>query len=117
MNIKLKSDAGHNRNRLYLDSGASVNIIFNRGLLGKLKSLLKPIKIAAAGKPMELKQVSSLHKALQHLPLPTEELYYKPTAIANLLSFAKIADEYYVICNTRIDDAKYVQSKSVPKMN
>jgi len=112
MNINLKSHAGHNSNRLYLDSGASVNIIFNRGLLGKLKTLLKPIQIAAAGKPMELQQVSSLHKALQHLPLPTEELYYEPTAIANLLSFAKIADEYYVICNTRIDDAIYVQSKS-----
>ena len=37
--------------------------------------------------------------------------HYSETAIANLLSFAKLADEYYIICNTRIDDAIYVQSK------
>ena len=28
-----------------------------------------------------------------------------------MLSFAKIADEYYIICNTRVDDEIYVQSK------
>ena len=27
------------------------------------------------------------------------------------MSFAKITDEYYIICNTRVDDAIYVQSK------
>ena len=28
-----------------------------------------------------------------------------------MLSFAKLTDEYYIICNTRVDDAIYVQSK------
>ena len=37
--------------------------------------------------------------------------HYNKNAIANLLSFAKLADNYYIICNTRIDDAIYVQSK------
>ena len=111
LNVNVQSSAGHHRNRLYLDSGASVNIIFNRGLLGKMKKLLTPIRIATASQPIELKEVSTLHKALQNFPLPTEDLYYKPTAIANLLSFAKMADEYYVICNTQIDDTIYVQSK------
>ena len=37
--------------------------------------------------------------------------HYSENAIANLLSFAKLADNYYIICNTRIDDAVYVQSK------
>ena len=32
-------------------------------------------------------------------------------AIANLLLFAKLADKYYIICNTRVDNAIYVQSK------
>ena len=29
----------------------------------------------------------------------------------NLLLFAKLADEYYIICNTRVDAAIYVHSK------
>ena len=29
----------------------------------------------------------------------------------NLLSFAKLADDYYIICNTRVDNAIYIQSK------
>ena len=37
--------------------------------------------------------------------------HYSENAIANLLSFTKLADDYYIICNTRIDDAIYVQSK------
>ena len=96
-NINLKSNAGHHRNRLYLDSGLSINIIFNKGLLGKLKQFFTPVKIAAAGQQLEIKQISILHKALQHLPLPRNDLYYEPTAIENLLPFAKVADEYYVI--------------------
>ena len=28
-----------------------------------------------------------------------------------MLSFAKLADDYYIIGNTRVDDAIYVQSK------
>ena len=111
MDLNIHSKAGQHKNRLYLDSSASVSIIFNRGILGKLKRLLNPIKIAAAGQPLIIKNKSLLHQALQHLPLPNHDLYYEPTAIANLISFAKVADEYYVICNTRIDDAIYVQSK------
>ena len=37
--------------------------------------------------------------------------HYSKNTIANLLSFAKLADNYYIICNTRIDNAIYVQSK------
>ena len=37
--------------------------------------------------------------------------HYSKNAIANLLSFAKLADDYYIIYNTRIDNAIYVQSK------
>ena len=37
--------------------------------------------------------------------------HYSENTNANLLSFAKLADNYYIICNTRIDNAIYVQSK------
>ena len=74
-------------------------------------NLNKSIKIQAGGKPIHLSQIRSLHKALQHLPLPVSMYHYSENAIANLLSFAKLADDYYIICNTRIDEALFVQSK------
>ena len=58
-----------------------------------------------------MRQVGSLYQALRHLPLPVTTYHYSKTAIAKLLSFAKLADEYYIICNTRVDDAIYVQRK------
>ena len=79
--------------------------------MGKRNTLNETINIAAAGDCIKLNEVASLHKAFAHLPLPTKDLYYKPGAIANLLSFARLADEYYMICNTRVDDAIYVQSR------
>ena len=35
--------------------------------------------------------------------------------MANLLLLAKLTDEYYIICNTKIDDTIYVQSKDDSK--
>ena len=108
---KTKSVAGQPHNRLYLDSGASVHILFSDLILGKRTRLNETMKIAAAGDPLKLQEVASLHEAFRHLPLPSTELYYEPGAIANLLSFARLADEYHIICNTSVDDAIYVQSK------
>ena len=39
------------------------------------------------------------------------DYHYNDNEIANLLLFAKFADEYYVIYNTRVNDTIYVQSK------
>ena len=108
---KGKSIAGHPKHRLYLDSGASIHITFNKDLLNERYLLHKPMKISAAGKPLEIKEVSTLYKALKHLPLPKDNIYYEPEAIENLLSFARLADEYYIVCNTQINDAIYVRSK------
>ena len=74
-------------------------------------NLDKSVKIHAGGKPIHLSQIGSLHQALQHLLLPVSTYHYSENAIANLLSFAKLADDYYIICNTRVDDAIYVKSK------
>ena len=108
---RLASVAGHPKNRLYIDSGASIHILFNKELLGGIVNLDRALKIHAGGKPIHLSQIGSLHQALQHLPLPVSTYHYSENAIANLLSFAKLADDYYIICNTRVDDAIYVQSK------
>ena len=108
---RLASVAGHPKNRLYIDSGASLHILFNNKLLSCIVNLDRALKIQAGGKPIHLSQIGSLHQALRHLPLPVNTYHYSKEAIANLLSFAKLADEYYIICNTRIDDVIYVQSK------
>ena len=109
------SVAGHPKNRLYIDSGASLHILFNKELMGGLQDLDRPLKVQAGNKPIHMSQIGSLHQALRHLPLPVNTYHYSETAIANLLSFVKLADEYYIICNTRIDDAIYVQSKDERK--
>ena len=107
----MTSVAGHPKNRLYNNSGASLYILFNKELLGELNIIEVPLKIQAGGKPFHIKQIGSLHQALRHLPLPLSIYHYSETAIANLLLFVKLADEYCIICNTRIDDVIYVQSK------
>ena len=48
---------------------------------------------------------------MRHLPLPVSAYHYDENTIADFLSFAKLADEYYIICNTRVNDKIYVQSK------
>ena len=67
---RLASVAGHPKNCLYIDSGASIHILFNKELLGGIVDLNKSIKIQAGGKPIHLSQIGSLHQALRHLPLP-----------------------------------------------
>ena len=109
---RLKSVAGHPKNRLYIDSGASVHIIFNREFIDDLRTLTQPLEISAGGKSIQMKHVGKLCKGLQHLPLPIDEYYYDEFAIANLLSFSKIADEFHIICNTGVDDAIYIKNKN-----
>ena len=109
------SGARYLKNRLYIDSGASLHILFNKVLMGELHNTDKTLKIQAGGKPFHIKQIGSLHQALRHLPLPVTAYHYSETAIANLLLFTKLVDEYYIICNTRIDDAIYVESKDGSK--
>ena len=112
---RMTSVTGHPKNRLYIDSGASLHILFNKELMGELHNIDKLLKIQAGGKSFHIKQIGSLHQALRHLLLPVTAYHYSETAIANLLLFAKLADEYYIICNTKIDDIIYVQSKDDSK--
>ena len=41
--------------------------------------------------------------------------HYSKTIISNLLSFAKLIDECYIIYKIRVDNAIYVQSKDIGK--
>ena len=79
--------------------------------MGGLVDLDRSLKIQTGNKPIYMSQIGTLHQALQHLLLPVNTYHYSDSAIANLLLFAKLANKYYIICNTRIDDAVYVQSK------
>ena len=105
------SVTGHPKNRLYINGGASVHILFNWELLGDLIQLNWIINIQTADKPRHLTQIRSLNKALRHQPLPVNDYHYSDNEIANLLLFSKLAGEYYIIYNTRVNDTIYVQSK------
>ena len=47
--------------------------------------------------------------------LPIYLYHYDKNIITNLLLFAKLADEHYIVYNTRVDDVIYVQSKDDEK--
>ena len=52
---RMTSVARHSKNRLYINSGAFLHILFNKELMGELHNTDKPLKIQAAGKPFHLK--------------------------------------------------------------
>ena len=112
---RMTNVAGHPKNSLYIDSGVSLHILFNKELMGGLHNLDRPLKIQADGKPIHMSQDGSLHQALRNPSLPVTTYHYSKIAIANLLSFVKLTDEFYAICNTRVDAAIYVQSKDDSK--
>ena len=61
---------------LYLDSGASIHILFNKELIQEMRQLETPVKISAVGQPLVLDRIGTLHNALKHLPLPDDNLHY-----------------------------------------
>ena len=61
---RLVSVTGYPKKRLFIVSGASIHILFNKELLGGIVSLNRALKIHASGKPIYLSQIGSLHKVL-----------------------------------------------------
>ena len=47
---RMASVTGHPKNRLYIDSGESLHVLFNKELMGGLVNLDRPLKIQAGGK-------------------------------------------------------------------
>ena len=79
------SVARHPKNRLYIDSGASLHILFSKELLGELNNIKVPVKIQAGDKLFHIKQIGFLHQALRHLPLPVSAYHYSLTT--NVLKY------------------------------
>ena len=106
--------AGFPANRQYLNSRASISILFNNKLLNKIDKLPQAAHVKAGGSDIKLSKSKggALHHNLASLPLPAEGYYYDEKALTNLLSLACIVNEYWVRMDTRIDDAIYVQSKT-----
>ena len=99
------SIAGHPKNYLYINIGAFLHILFNQELSGGLTQLDWVIKSQAGVKLIYLSQIRSLHKALWHLPLPVNDYdHCEKNAVTNLLSFTKLQEENYIICNTSDND-------------
>ena len=57
----MTSATGHSKNHLYIDSGASLHILFNNELMGGLRNLDRPLKIQPDGKPIQMSQVGFPH--------------------------------------------------------
>ena len=55
---RMTSVAGHPKNRLYIDSGASLHILFNKELLEELNDIEVLLKIQAGGKPFHIKKLN-----------------------------------------------------------
>ena len=64
MSQRMASVAEHPKNCLYINSGASIHILFNKELLGGLVNLDRPLKIEAGGKLIHLSQIGSLYQTL-----------------------------------------------------
>ena len=60
----MTSVAGYPKNRLYIDSGASLHILSNKKLIRGLQELDRPLKIQADDKPIHMSQIESIHQAL-----------------------------------------------------
>ena len=90
------SRAGFPANRLYLDSRASISILFNDKLLNKIDKLPQAAHVKAGGSDIKLSKGGALHHNLAILLLPAEGYYYDEKALANLLSLACIVNEYWV---------------------
>ena len=97
----------HSKNLLYIDSGSFIHILFNQELLKSLIQLDQVIKIQGDGKSIHLSQIELFHKVLRHLLLPINKYHHDENTTANILSFVKLVDKYYIVCNTKIDDAIY----------
>ena len=104
---RIKSRSGYHKKKLYMDSGASSSMLFNRELVD-IKELNRPYKVACGRLVMQLNEIGSLKKVFEHLPLPKNGYYSDENMIANLLSLEKIANEFRVVMDTDIDNAIYV---------
>ena len=85
-----KGVAEYLKNRIYINSGASIHVLFNKELLGGIVNLNRALKIHADDKPIHLSQIGSLHQALWHLPLLVSTYHYSENTIAKKNHFQSL---------------------------
>jgi len=105
----VRSRAGYDVNKFYIDSGATWSCIFGVKWLQNLIPISK--QVSCGGSDMNITRMGSLSKALEDLPLPRDGYLFDEGIVANLLSLGKIADKFRVVMDTDIDDAIYVYGK------
>ena len=102
---RVQNRAGCHKDRYYINNGASNSMLFDWEALGTIEKLENPKKVACGGNNINIRELGSLKKALDHLPLPKDGYYYNKNVVANLLSLGRIANKFRVVMDTNIDDA------------
>ena len=96
------------QNTLALDSGASVHFFSNKNLMEKCYELGRASTIHCGGISSSYSTVGILNKELKKLPLPQGPVYVTKNGISNLVSLSKLAKDYRIVMNTKIENAFFV---------
>ena len=108
-NGRMRSNRGHNRCKIVLDSGAFINIFYNRYLIEYIQFLDNPHEVTTRGCiKMKYNQVGSLYSLLRHLLLPMDEYYFHASAVANVVSLGRISKEFKTVFDSGIHNTFYV---------
>ena len=90
----------------YIDSGTSINNLFNKELLIGLLKLNRTLKVQTSDEPIYLLEIRSQ----QYLMLPTSIHNNRENVIPNMSLVVKLVNKCYTIYNIRDDNAIYVLS-------
>jgi hypothetical protein len=96
------------RATIALDSGSSIHILKDSFLLTDIQTDDKRSIGVRTDSKFRVNNIGSLCDDLNMLPLPSEGYYYYPKGVANILSFAMIAETKRVVMDTAIDNTFYV---------
>ena len=90
---------------------ASSHIVFNCNYLDNITTLDKPKLITCGRANMDIPEMGSLNKVLEHLPLPKHGYYYDENIVANLLSLGIIANKFCVLMDIDTKDSIYAHGR------
>ena len=110
---KQYSCGGLHRNRIFIDSGVSVMLMFNGNLLDAISMLRNPRGINTGGGSFHTTQTGSLTNALHHLPPPKDGYLFNSDTVANLVSMAVVSDNHCIVMDTDVDNSIYVFNDDV----
>ena len=96
-----------------LDSASSINLFKDKSLLDGIKTNNKlKLKVRTSDSTFHVEEVGIPNKAIQHLPLSTtDDYYYYPNGVTNILSLALLAKNKRVYMDTAVENAFYVYNE------